>query len=477
MICTETMFGRSKADKPKARRSGAPQLGIFDIPDEIDDFEPAEDDVDDDDLEAELLALASGGGSKPKRKTPAKIPPVNLDSMIAASLKDEPSDDDDSVNESDPELLAELGDIVEEPVEEVAVEKVPEVPKRVESNLQSLLNDRLQMYEKAEQNAKAAGESTRARRFSRGIKTIKDQLKQVKAGRVINEEDIPPPVALGERKAPSSEGGVTPSDASEPKNLEPAPLPPPPVIERKEAVSEPSPEDKVLNTLIERRNAYKQEALNAKKNDDKEAAMKCVRIVKQFDSVIAAVKSGQPVDLSEMPPMPGAVNVPHRAAPLPPPRRPKQENALVKSSEPDNADDNNQVAPEPPKDTPVSAPLPTPSSVLEALEQRLQRYQEAEKSAKEEGNSSKARRMGRIVKQYQSAISAHKNGKTVPFDELPTPPGFAPIPGQPAPPPLTIPNVDLTENEPEEEDQEDENKAPGKVVPAEKKVAAIPAPK
>lgn len=38
-------------------------------------------------------------------------------------------------------------------------------------------------------------------------------------------------------------------------------------------------------------------------------------------------------------------------------------------------------------------------------------------------------RFGRIVKQYEDAIKKHKSGKPVPFDELPTPPGFGPIPG------------------------------------------------
>ena len=35
---------------------------------------------------------------------------------------------------------------------------------------------------------------------------------------------------------------------------------------------------------------------------------------------------------------------------------------------------------------------------------------------------------GRIIKQYEDAIKAHKAGKSFDFDELPTPPGFGPIP-------------------------------------------------
>lgn len=41
---------------------------------------------------------------------------------------------------------------------------------------------------------------------------------------------------------------------------------------------------------------------------------------------------------------------------------------------------------------------PSPKDVNEALQQRLHKYQQAAEKAKQEGNSSKSRRMGRIVK-------------------------------------------------------------------------------
>ena len=68
--------------------------------------------------------------------------------------------------------------------------------------------------------------------------------------------------------------------------------------------------------------------------------------------------------------------------------------------------------------------VPQPSSTLEALEQHLEKYKGTMEQAQTEGNSSKARRLGRIVKQYQDAIKACKAGRPVPFDELPDPPGI-----------------------------------------------------
>lgn len=65
-----------------------------------------------------------------------------------------------------------------------------------------------------------------------------------------------------------------------------------------------------------------------------------------------------------------------------------------------------------------------PKTILEALEQRLKRYEESEEAAKKENNTSKVRRMGRIINQYKDAIKLHKAGKPIPIDELPTPPGY-----------------------------------------------------
>lgn len=63
-------------------------------------------------------------------------------------------------------------------------------------------------------------------------------------------------------------------------------------------------------------------------------------------------------------------------------------------------------------------PPPPPKDVLDALQQRLHKYQQASDKAKEEGNSSKARRMGRIVKVQKSCgqfTAAHVQGQNDPL--------------------------------------------------------------
>lgn len=87
------------------------KYGIFGIPSDIDSGLGGSVDEDDEDLEAELMALAGGGGApkRPPRKA-AAAPAHNLDAMVAASMKDIP-DDELSGDEDDPDLLSELHEI------------------------------------------------------------------------------------------------------------------------------------------------------------------------------------------------------------------------------------------------------------------------------------------------------------------------------------------------------------------------------
>jgi coiled-coil and C2 domain-containing protein 1 len=404
------MFSGKKAERSKKDRSGRDlsQFGIFDYstPDlklgvGVND---AEAEATDSDLEAELAALTGGGAPKPKRPPRKKIPDADLDAMVAESIKDIPSDEELSGDDDDPDLLNELSNITgEEPQEEEQAS-----PEESSSDVGKLLNDRLKMYEEAERNAKAAGESSRARRFNRGLKTIKDLIKQANAGRSINNDDIPPEVSTGAKKPVSNDTNDSPTSPEPTRPAPPVPTEPEPVPEKtpEETPSPPPQVDtQVVEMLTERRNQYKIAALRAKKSGDDATAISYIKIAKQFETVIAAVMNGQPVDLSRMP------------EPPPDSSEKVEEVAVQSDSVPEIP------APEEEEDTLIMA-----SSVKEALEQRMAFYKKQEERAKEQENASKIRRMGRIVKQYEQAMKAHKAGKPVPVDELPTPPGYGPIP-------------------------------------------------
>jgi len=88
-------------------------------------------------------------------------------------------------------------------------------------------------------------------------------------------------------------------------------------------------------------------------------------------------------------------------------------------------------------------PVPVPATILEALQQRLTKYQGEASRAKEAGNAAKSRRMGRIASQYEEAIKLHRAGRPIPRADLPDPPGYPPIPvtDTAAPPPAAKPSA------------------------------------
>lgn len=458
-------FNKKPAPPKRDKKRDPSEFGLFGISDDIAGIGDDDDDDDlgdDGDLEAELAAITSGSGagkkSRPKPKPKGGIvAPEALDAMVAASLKDIGSDEELSDDEDDSDLMSELTEIAGgEPVEQ---EPEPSPPKRVASadgGVKDLLKSRIEMYVAAEDGAKKAGDSGKARRFNRGLKTLKDLLKQAEAGKIVDPNEIPPEVSV------KVAGGSSKPETPKLENIDDtpvvptrrAPAPPPadpvPVFEStsipKDEESTPdSTENPHLKMLNERKNQYKLAALEAKKSGNTENAIKYIKIVKQFDTVIQALENGQEIDLSRMPPPPSELGKQSAAAappPVPPRSARKEEDHVQKEAEAPA-----QSPAEEPQDPEEEEVLIQASTVLEALQQRLEKYKSAEKAAKDEGNSSKSRRMGRIVKQYEDAIKQHKAGKPIPIDELPTPPGYAPIPvddsakPKPAPSPRPAPKA------------------------------------
>lgn len=420
-------------------------------------FGGADDDENDSDLEAELAAIAGGGNrAKPKPKPkPSLVPANELDKMIADSLKDVSDEDDDIDTENDTELLGELQGIVgDEVVEENDESSQPEI-KNEESDSKpeiflpttdlstvDLIKQRMEMYKLAEANAKAAGESAKMRRFNRGLKTLNDLLKQASSGKTINPDDIPPevsvkPIQKNDTTVPENNASTTDDTPKVP--VRQAPLPPVPKEEEPEPKKEePTSENTQVNPLVQKMRArqqeYKAAALQSKRAGDTAMALQYLKVVKQFDVVVKMCEDGQEVDLSDMPP---------------PPEQFKEfmEKMLAASGEQPT-----EPMPPPPKvaepETVAEPSVTTATNMLEALQQRLNKYKSVEESAKAEGNASKARRFGRIVKQYEDAIKAYKAGRPVAYDELPVPPGFGPLPVETATAPPTVPKADSVPSSP-----------------------------
>lgn len=199
-------------------------------------------------------------------------------------------------------------------------------------NTITLLQERLKLYQIAEKKAKQENELGKARRFNRGIKTLKELLHNAQAGKVINEDDIPPqlpPSATAESTETASENDeskpgiiekilnilflfgcnfhlfniVVYSCLSE-NNVSTE------VVASMESNTpeEPMPtktvDEEALKLLIDRQQEYKLAAVAWKRAGNMKEALQCISVVKQFDKVIAAVNAGETVDLSDMPSSP-----------------------------------------------------------------------------------------------------------------------------------------------------------------------------
>lgn len=308
-------------------------------------------------------------------------------------------------------------------------------------NTVDLLKSRIEMYKLAEKIAKESGDTTRARSRGRGVKTLESMFKQALAGKTINPDEIPPVVSTKAPNSPPASNApiLTLSEAPQPaaqESLQPDPKPESNVPNLQDVgKATPAVNEAKINALLERQREYKLAALTAKKSGDTATALQFVKIAKIFDTVLASARNGEAVDLSDMPPPPNEIpsdmlkSVGQPQAPAPP-LPTKQENTIQQATDENKINESNEKPAEPiQKPKPVEVPPPeVPQTILEALTQRLLKYQAVEANAKAEENDRKARQNGRIVKQYQDAIKAHKAGRTVVFDELPTPPGYPPIP-------------------------------------------------
>ncbi|KTG45956.1 hypothetical protein cypCar_00008894 [Cyprinus carpio] len=393
----------------KNKRAAAKQMGLL-LDFKPDDMMNMEQDLDDPGLEAEFAAIV---GKKPnvapkgKKAGKAPLPMEDIEKMAEACMKDIDDDEDDSL-EDDEDLLAELQEVVDDeetedsgarnPASHISAEtstaeltaasqntKVSSVPGTIEHTLE----ERINLYRMAVTNAKATGETSKARRYERGLKTLQTMLASVRKGGKIDETEIPPPVACGVSGSPSAPPALAASpDQHEecdsaveisPISAEAIPVVMDPASNTKDessgvaspaSLSSPEGEHAASGTelhlahspagqptkdiLLERQKEYRMAALKAKQAGDTDQAKVHIKASKGFDAAIEALEKGQPVDMSSLPP------------PL---------------SQADSG----------------SGPA-QPQTVLEALEQRMAKYKEAFTQAKASGDERKARMHDRIAK-------------------------------------------------------------------------------
>lgn len=424
-----------------------------------------DDDGNEDELEAELLSLVGsggGGGRSQGKKGDGRAPVAmaEIERMAALCMKDLDDEDmgDDDLDD-DEDLLAELNEVLEDDEGQTSAPSPPAMTPPAPrgsttshspaaapsgaSGLEAQLAERIEMYKTAISNAKAAGETSKVRRYDRGLKTLQSMLISVRKGKPINEEEIPPPVAVGGKPSVTAAS----KSAEEQSVPQPTLMPCPPTNQKplREAAP-PTPNTKPVHltppqrtsaavtpdtpaispltpsqpnaqyseekqAVLTRQREYKLAAINAKQSGDIDQAKHHYLIAKKLDVLVEALDRGEPIDIRLVPPPPGEVVAEHRA---PPPSQSSSKPTAAAAPAP------TQVA---------TSDLPPPSTVAEALQQRMDIYKSAAEGAKSKGDDRKARMHQRIVKQYQDAIRAHKAGRPVNLSDLPVPPGCPPLQG------------------------------------------------
>lgn len=188
----------------------------------------------------------------------------------------------------------------------------------------------------------------------------------------------------------------------------------------------PPSKEQVRALLCERKQQYSDAVHKAKVRGDADAVKSLGKTAVMFNKSIKALDQGVSLDLSSVPPPPpgcqtkyGEINLTlfSSSASHPSSNNPVSTTSSVKSGSSDV-----------PEEDQTDPGIRIPTSVLDALQQRLEKYQEGQKTASEKGESSRVRRMGRIIKSYEDSIKLTKAGKPVDYSELPTPPGFPPVP-------------------------------------------------
>ncbi|EJD74655.1 hypothetical protein, variant [Loa loa] len=329
-----------------------------------------------------------------------------ISSISDASDEDLDNNDEEDVN--DPELLAELSDLVGQEdgaaceIEPPASSK-PLVPSRFsyESAADTALLRKLQElkeeYTSALEAAKEEKDLLRTKRYQRGCRKIEELLQKVQARKVIDENDIPVSI-----RAIRSELHATEADSSVISKLEVSakPLLPPEV---KQVTAEET--SKLSNTcqkpiknllkgeqlraeLTNRRESYIKNAKAANALGDKKEAYEYYVVAKQFDEAIKAMNDGQVTECEENE--------------LPPPATPYRS---IKHEE----------------------IFPPPKTLLDELQQRMQKYKALCDQNRVESDDRKYRMNARILKRYEDALRACRSNRPVDINGLPCPPGYPPL--------------------------------------------------
>ncbi|KAL3998521.1 hypothetical protein ACH3XW_15385 [Acanthocheilonema viteae] len=326
-----------------------------------------------------------------------------------SDVSDEDLDDNDGDDVNDPELLAELSDLVRQEDDaaceiEPLTSSEPPVPSKslYESTVDMILVRKLQElkeeYTSALEAAKEKNDVLRAKRYQRGLSKIEELVRKAQTGKMVDENEIPVSIkAIRSIELCAGKAGASVISKTE-ISTEPV-LP----AEVKQATAEEINElsstyrkpiknllrgEQLSMELTSRRESYIKNA-KAASACDKKKAYEYYIVAKQFDEAIKAVNDGRVTECEENE--------------LPPPAMP------YRSTKHDEI-------------------LSVPTTLMDGLQQRMQKYKSLCDQSQAENDDRKYRMNARILKRYEDALKACRSNRPIDISELPCPPGYPPLP-------------------------------------------------
>lgn len=415
-------------------------------------------DDNEDDLMAELAALQ---GIKPPTKSKRKPEKtMALDQILAESnalINDESLDDSgDEIDDND--LLAELGDILDDDGDDTEMlimldnsvnniqpatntgknfdqQQLPQIA--ISQSPLSVATERRNIFNGMLEKAKAEGNSSKIRRYQRITQQYESALKNLKAGKQFDLSELPEPPA-GLKTTPHQQDVSTSeknAHISSPQiekpgmNVEEELCQTEPVQEDEtprvnvvnllqnmdSSISQPEHkvENHVVTILKERGTRYREVALGLHKQGRTDEAKEFLAVSKQFEAALNGYMLGDNVDLSLVPPDPTEYMAFQ-----------EKSNDIVTPPKPENASSPRTGQ----RKHPAGVLVDDEQGTLVALNFRLESFKNQQEKAKAEGNASKARRVGRVIGQCEDIIKKVKLKQPVDFTVLPELPGAEPIP-------------------------------------------------
>ncbi|XP_074594450.1 lethal (2) giant discs 1 [Brevipalpus obovatus] len=170
----------------------------------------------------------------------------------------------------------------------------------------------------------------------------------------------------------------------------------------------PSDRDKIINLMSD----HKKAALLCKKQGDISGALEKMKSVKQLQVLLGQLDNGELVDMNSLPSLLESHSSNSTSIEPEHSTTPSTSDASMSKFDLNMSKESSE---------PVG-------NLLEELEKRLAKWREVAQEATAAGNDSKAKRIGRVCKNYEGAIKAYKTGKPYEYDTLAIPAGFSDLP-------------------------------------------------